>query len=484
MYAAQHPKTELIFFCIGIHIDSEHLDALPLLLNNNSVMIQNAAIIIVSHGQKGAHEQCKNYLTASGLNNIHWLDENTKIAPGFIYVVPEEKVPVINHHEVCLLNEFLHPITFQSTNSLLQSIARSFGNKSIAIILSDSFDPFSSAVKAIKEEGGNCFFKYSTHHSSHFQKIRLHPDTQPDIFSNLTDIHSAVNSIINENYTPRADSNSTFSNLSSWQLSQILRTVLKVTGFDFQQYKTNTLIRRIGKRLNSLNINNPDNYLKLLEENPAEASILKDEFLIGVTQFNRDPEMFQIVYNQLLPFLLNIKRQNQINIWSVGCASGEEAYTLAMLFAEYISVHNLNCSFNIIATDIDEQALEKARKGIYSSEISKDLPAYYLNKYFTQDKHGYKIKSFIRETVNFRQHNLVMDAPLYNMDLICCRNLLIYLKPHIQKRIISLFRASLNFKGALILGNSESLGDMQSFFEPIDNPWRIYIHKNNHQNDE
>jgi len=465
------------FFCIGINVCPGHFDALQGLLHSNSIIMQECATILISEGHPHSTDFLYTYIASLGIQNLYWLKENTELKPGNIYIVPENKIPSIKIHSTSLLNTFLHPVTNQVTNSLFISLAESFGRKAIAIILADSENGFLPGIKAIKEKGGHYFFKesYSIDPDDVLNGFANKP--LPESYKRNTDVKTLIQNLIRGEEQPLTNPPQEMQSITYESLNQILQMVFKVSGIDFQHYKDNTLIRRLGKRINLLQLKNPDNYLQYLKTNPDEARLLKDEFLISVTQFYRDPEAFQIVRDQLIPALLKSRSQKQINIWSAGCASGEEAYTLAILFHEYISVHMPDFEVKIIATDIDEHALEKARAGKYPSSISNDLPPTLLKKYFFQERNGWTVHPRIQEMVDFRKHNITIDPPYFNMDLICCRNLLIYLKPHIQKRILNLFRCSLSHYGALILGNSESLGELLNFFEPVDNAWRIYFHK-------
>ena len=255
-------------------------------------------------------------------------------------------------------------------------------------------------------------------------------------------------------------------------LLAILRTRI---GHDFSSYKKNTVLRRIERRMAVNEAGGLKKYLAILEESPHEAHILSQELLIGVTSFFRDPEAFEFLRNEAIPCLFaNRNPEDPIRIWHPCCATGEEAYSVAILIKEYLEKENLQTKVQIFATDIDEAAVAQARAGFYSDSISSEVSEELLKKYFTRSENRWQVTKQLREMIVFAHHSLIKDPPFSRLDLLVCRNFLIYLNPDIQKRLIPLFHQVLRPGGFLFLGSAETVGLHSDLFVPIDNRWKIF----------
>jgi two-component system CheB/CheR fusion protein len=227
-------------------------------------------------------------------------------------------------------------------------------------------------------------------------------------------------------------------------LEAICRLLQKHTGHDFSKYKKATLLRRIGRRLQGLHVTVVADYIQLLELSAAEAEALVKDILIGVTQFFRDPETFDMLARQVLPRITSAKgEQAPLRIWVPGSASGEEAYTIAMLVREHLEQSGQKLVVQLFATDIDAGILAQARQGRYSSSISESVSAERLERFFTREGEGYQASKELREMCLFSQHSLIRDPPFSQLDLISCRNVLIYLNADVQKRLVPLFHYAL-----------------------------------------
>jgi two-component system CheB/CheR fusion protein len=250
------------------------------------------------------------------------------------------------------------------------------------------------------------------------------------------------------------------------------------TGNDFSQYKQSTIRRRVERRMEMHNLKDLDAYARYLKENHAEIQILFKELLINVTSFFRDPEAFTSLSKEILPQLFKNKPENYIfRIWVPGCASGEEAYSLAILFREYMDLIKQDFRLQIFATDIDDEAIATARAGMYPENISIDFSSEQLRRYFVKEETGFRIKKEIREIVVFAVQNVIKDPPFTKMDLISCRNLLIYLDTELQDRVIPAFHYALRPGGVLLLSPSEGIGNFTDLFSPVNKKWRIYTTK-------
>ena len=262
------------------------------------------------------------------------------------------------------------------------------------------------------------------------------------------------------------------------RFQKIIHVLRNRTGHDFSAYKTATISRRVERRMSLHQIKTLQNYLGYLQENPHEADLLFSELLIGVTGFFRDPEAFKALAKKALPELLKAKPDGSVvRVWVPGCSTGEEAYTLAMMLQDAIERLQRRIVLQVFATDLDSRAIDFARNGLYPDGIASDLPREQLARHFTRDGRSYRVKKTVRELVVFAQQNVIKDPPFTKLDLVSCRNLLIYLKADVQKRLLGLFHYALKPRGLLFLGPSENLGDLSRQFSVIDKKGRIFIRK-------
>jgi len=252
----------------------------------------------------------------------------------------------------------------------------------------------------------------------------------------------------------------------------LLKTRLKC---DFHYYKKSTLVRRIRRRMGIVHVVDLEGYLKILRNRPKELNNLFKDILIGVTQFFRDPQVFDDLEKKVIPRILkNLQPEQTIRVWVPGCSSGEEAYSIAMLFIEAISKKSLEVNVQVFATDIDANALDKGRSGLYPENISADISEKRLQRFFIKDSGQYRVSKPLRECVAFAEQNLISDPPFSKLDLVSCRNLLIYIEPELQKKIITLFHYTLNEQGYLLLGTSETIGRLGGHFKLDSKQTRIY----------
>lgn len=251
------------------------------------------------------------------------------------------------------------------------------------------------------------------------------------------------------------------------------------TGNDFSLYKANTIRRRIERRMNVHQIEDPKHYLRYLLRNPHEVDALFQEALIGVTSFFRDPLAFKSLAKVGLPALLGAKHEGeQVRVWVPGCSTGEEAYSLAMLINEYMAQRKVKLHVQIFGTDLDAQAIETARKALYPAGIANDVTAERLQRFFIKEDGNYRVKKDLRDLVVFAPHNLLADPPFTKLDLVSCRNLLIYLEARAQRRLFPLFQYALKPHGLLFLGSSESIGEVEEqLFETLEKKWKLYRRK-------
>ncbi|WP_240342449.1 CheR family methyltransferase [Methylococcus sp. EFPC2] len=263
-------------------------------------------------------------------------------------------------------------------------------------------------------------------------------------------------------------------------INRILMHLRSTTGHDFALYKKSTIARRIERRMSEHNIEDTEVYVRYLKENPAEVNILFKELLINVTSFFRDPEAFAVLRQDILPRLCKDKKDGYpFRVWVSGCATGEEAYSIAILLREVMDETHQELKVQIYSTDLDEDAIAIARAGLYPATIAQDVTPDRLRHFFIKEDGGYRIKKEIREMVVFAVQSAIKDPPFTKLDLLSCRNLMIYLEPELQNRLISLFHYALKPNGVLFLSSSESIGNHVELFSTLDRKWKFYcaIHR-------
>lgn len=258
---------------------------------------------------------------------------------------------------------------------------------------------------------------------------------------------------------------------------KIMLLLRSQTGHDFSSYKKNTVYRRIERRMGIHQFDRIASYVRFLQENPQELELLFKELLIGVTSFFREPLEWELLKDRVIPALLADRApSNTVRVWVSGCATGEEAYSLAIVFQEVLDRLKpaQDFSMQIFATDLDRDAIDKAREGVFPNNITEDMSSERLNQYFVKLDRGYQIVKTIRDMVIFAQQSMIKDPPFTKIDILTCRNLLIYLNSELQKKLMPLFHYSLNPGGFLFLGNAEAVGSFSDLFKPLDRKSRLY----------
>jgi two-component system CheB/CheR fusion protein len=362
-------------------------------------------------------------------------------------------------------------------DSFFRSLAEDQGERAICVILSGSGSDGTLGLRAINGAGGVSFVqepstaKYEGMPSS---AVRSGLATYVLPVEKIPEsIISYVRTITDTGIPPHPPVPS-----AANAMRHIIMLLRSRTGNDFSQYKQSTIRRRIERRMVLHDLTDIDRYARYLQENPEEVHILFKEMLINVTSFFRDKEAFEALYTQALPELFLNKPDNYIfRVWVPGCASGEEAYTLAMLFREYMDQVKKEYKLQIYATDIDDDAIATARAGQFPANIAIDVSPERLRRFFVKEEAGYRIKKEVREMVIFAIQNVIKDPPFTKMDLISCRNLLIYLDTGLQNRVIPAFHYALRPGGMLLLSPSEGIGNFTDLFRPLNKKWKIYSAK-------
>jgi len=390
-----------------------------------------------------------------------------------VYLMPKGKNMTIRNRTL-FLNDITALQPNKSIDIFFDSLALSHKNKSIAIVLSGTGSDGTKGIAAIKRNGGYVIVqdpqsaKFDGMPNSAIDSGNVDAILSPDLIPEEIITYLKRESLEN-NLTANIDEE------KEADLVKILGLIQKHTPLDFSDYKRPTILRRIVLRMARNKIVKLSEYVEFLEANPAEIAVLSKEFLISVTKFFRDPEAFEVVKEKVIPEIIAQKLQiDKIKVWVVGCATGEEAYSLAILIMEQLTELKKNLEVKIFASDIDKSALLFASKGIYPESISNDVSKARLEMFFTKEGDHYKVKDSIRKMLIFADHDIVKQPPYGKIDLISCRNLLIYINPILQKKILASLHFCLNLGGYLFLGPSESLGDLKKSFKEVDKKWRIF----------
>ncbi len=357
-----------------------------------------------------------------------------------------------------------------SVDLLLTSLATEVGRNSVGIILSGTGSDGSHGMRAINAAGGICIAqKPETAKYDGMPQSAINAGA--DLVLAPDEIARHLKSIVKR---PRiySDANAGSHDISPVEL--VIQRVFAKTGMDFSNYKTSTLSRQIERRMGVLQVQTLDEYLNLVDKNPSELDALAKSFLICVTAFFRDPRAFD-GFKKYIPELLTSKKQGEsIRLWVPACATGEEAYSLAILLSEHLGDDIGTYNIQIFATDINAEATQIGRKGLYPEAVLDGINQDLINKYFLRKDDKFLVERRIRDLVVFAVHDIIKDPPFLRMDLISCRNLLIYFKPGLQERVMNLFHYALNPGGVLVLGTSETIGQSTLYFHEMDRRLKIY----------
>lgn len=402
---------------------------------------------------------------------IKIITDGMLVEPDHIYLIPPRKNLYIFHRKLFLEDQNIKRGLNLPVDIFFRSLATEMGKNAIGVILSGTGSDGTLGTRAIKENGGMVIVQDET--TAKFDGM-----PRSSVATGLVDFilppSKMPDAIINYIKHPFVSKEKALDNILSKNidsLSKIIMILRDYSGIDFSYYKENTITRRLERRVSINRFDSLDQYLIFLSESDKEKETLFRELLIGVTRFFRDTEAFESLKENVIPKFADKK---SLRIWSIGCSTGEEVYSIAFLISDYFDKNNSNCEIKIFATDIDKHSLEIASQGLYPDNIVADIDPYYLKKYFVRKDDGYQVHEQIRKLIVFANHNLLKDPPFSKIDLIVCRNLFIYLKPEVQQRLLSIFFYSLSPNGFLFMGNSETIGEMSEAFDAIDNRNKIY----------
>jgi two-component system CheB/CheR fusion protein len=392
-----------------------------------------------------------------------------------VYVIPPNKNMTISSGVLRLTGPVDRTSWQTSIDVFLRSLADDQMEKAICIILSGTGSHGTVGLKAVKAAGGMAMVQDSKTAASPGMPESAIATGQADYVLPVEQMPEALVKYVQHFHVSGSRVVAAVDETPD-HLNQLLALLRARTKFDFRCYRKKMLARRLERRMGLGHFDNVVEYLAHLREQPGEVKQLTRDLLLSVTSFFRDSDAFSTLETQVIAPLIRTKdADSALRVWVPACATGEEAYSIAMLLLEHQTAAQIPCRLQIFATDVDEQALEVARRGIYPEGISTDVSPERLARFFTGVKESsWQISKQLRETVTFAVQNLIADAPFSKMDLISCRNILIYLEPEVQKKIVTLMHFALKEGGCLFLGPSETIGRQSDLFEPVSKKWRIY----------
>ena len=467
---SETPNSPIV--CVGASAGG--LEALEQFLGNvpeNSGM----AFVVIQHLDPTQKGMLPELLQRISSMKVFQVKDRMAVKPNFVYVIPPNKSMSISRRVLHLVDPaeirgLRLPIDF-----FMRSLANDCHEQAIGVILSGMGSDGSLGLSAIKEQNGMVMVQDPA--SAKFDSMPRNAinAVAVDIVAPANELPLSLSRFLN--YAPvfkpileveLEDKNS---------LEKIISLLRTQTGNDFSLYKKNTMYRRIERRMSVHHIHKIASYVCFLKENPKEVEILFKELMIGVTNFFRDALVWEKLKEIVIPDLIDgLQEGSVLRAWVAGCSTGEEAYSLAMVFKE--TLENVKprggILLQIFATDLDNEAIETARKGVFPANITADISPERLSRFFTAQDGYYRVNTEIREMVVFAQHNIIMHPPFTKLDILTCRNLLIYMDSDLQKKILGLFYYSMNPEGILVLGSSETLGAQGYLFSPIDNKLKIY----------
>ncbi len=460
---------------VGVGASAGGLEALQELFNGMPIDT-GATFVVVQHLSPDYKSMMSELLLKHTKMPIYEVTDSVDIMPNTVYLMPPRKNMLITEGKLLLSDQMPDHSPHMSIDVFFRSIAEDQQHKVIGIILSGTGSDGTKGIEAIKEAGGLVIVQEPD--SAKFDgmpKSAINTDCV-DIILKPADMGKTLVNFIN--LPVMSDIEPAVKLAASGEentvLSEIFKLLKRNSSINFSQYKSATVARRIERRLAVNQLENLTDYFRLLNESPKELHILGKELLIGVTRFFRDDEAFTKLAVEIVPSIVNNGKSEPIRVWIAGCSSGEEAYSIAILFDEIINKLKSKRQFKIFATDVDENAISQASQGLFSSDISQEMSKSRLKKYFVQTQDGYHISPKIRQSVIFAVHNMIEDPPFSNTDLVSCRNALIYFQNAAQKKVLHSFYFALKQYGYLFLGNSESLGELHHHFITVNERSKIF----------
>ena len=467
IYSSQFP-----IVCIGASAGG--LEAFEQFLSNVP-KDSGMAYIVIQHLDPTQKGMLPELLQRISSMEVLQVEDRMTVKPNRVYVIPSNKTMSILNGILYLFEPLESRGLRLPIDYFLFSLADDQHENAIGVILSGMGSDGSTGIRAIKEKNGLVLVQDPTEAKYDSMPRNAIDAVLTDIVAPASELPLKLLDFLK--YTPELISEMEIELKDQSALDKIIILLRTQTGNDFSLYKKNTVYRRIERRMGVHKIDKIAAYVTFLQTNPKEVDILFKELLIGVTNFFRDAAVWEKLEEVVMPqLIINQQEGALLRAWVPGCSTGEEAYSLAIVFKEAIEKINPHggISLQIFATDLDNEAIETARKGLFSVDIKENVSPKRLQRFFSTTDNGYRINNESREMVVFAKHNIILHPPFTKLDILTCRNLLIYMDSELQKKILGLFYYSLNREGFLVLGSAETLGSQSHFFTPIESKLKIY----------
>ncbi|WP_018016069.1 chemotaxis protein CheB [Teredinibacter turnerae] len=461
---------------IGVGASAGGLEALQTLLQHLPTDT-GACFIVVQHLSPDFKSMMLELLSKHTSMRILNVKDGMEVDANCIYLIPPKKNMMVSHGRLRLSEKTPESGLSLPIDIFFRSLAEDQQHKAIGIILSGTGTDGSRGIKSLKEAGALVIAQEPQ--SAKFDGM---PNSAintglVDLILRPEDIGDQLAAFIQHPLVSGDSSPLRSGSSENEDLMAEIFNVLKIKSeIDFAKYKPSTVARRIERRMTIKQVNSLRDYLTLIFKDPYEVQILSKELLIGVTRFFRDDDAFTFLREKTIPDIVAHSNERiPIRVWVAGCSTGEEAYSLAILFADEISKRSLKREVKVFATDVNADAITDASNGSYSEDVQHDVGANYLSTYFAKTQgNNFQIAKSIRQNVIFATHNMITDPPFSNMDLVSCRNILIYFQHSVQKRVLTSLHFSLKKDSYLFLGSSENLSDLAPHFETVNDRFRIY----------
>jgi two-component system, chemotaxis family, CheB/CheR fusion protein len=471
----QQDDRQELFPVVGIGASAGGLEAFMELLSHLPIDT-GMAFVMIQHMLPNQESLLSEILARSTQMPVNEVTDGISVAPNQVYVIPPNASLTIESGVLKLTPRGRGRGAFMSVDTFLIALAAERGNKAIAVVLSGGDGDGARGLEAIKGAGGITFAQSEA--SAQFTSM---PHTavatgQVDFILRPEQIAQKIAEIGCHPYIASQDAIE--SAASQDAIATIYNLLLLATGVDFTHYKQTTLKRRIQRRMLLYKLERIEDYAAYLQNTPTEVTALYGDVLIHVTSFFRDSESFDALNSKVFPEIVKNKSpKSPIRIWIAGCSTGEEAYSIAICLLESLTERDIDLPVQIYATDISDSAIAIARSGFYTSSQVADVSRDRLQRFFVQVEGGYQIAKQVRELCVFARQNLINDPPFSRMDLISCRNVLIYLGSLLQKKLLPMFHYGLSPEGFLLLGTSETIGEFGELFGLCDQKNKIYVKK-------
>ena len=419
----------------------------------------NMVFVIITHLNPELKSMMSEVIQTHTQMPVKTINQRCKIAPNTVYVIPPNKNIIIQNDELLLVEQYKPHYANSPIDCFFHSLALAYEKNAVAVVLSGCGSDGSKGLKDIKLHGGLVVVQSPQTAEYDSMPLNAMHTSMVDAIAAPEEMFQSIKALLIKNHSTN--------DVLSVEFHQICAILQARTGNNFSGYKTSVLKRRIDRQLRRLHISNMADYINYLQMHAEEADLLFKDLLIGVTCFFRDSDAFNELKQSIIPTILKNKTRDFIfRAWVPGCSTGQEAYSIAIILREYMQETNHYFHAQLFCTDIDHTALDIARSGIYPTSIAQEVSKERLATYFTKDKHGYKVNKDIREMIVFGIQNVIQDPPFTKLDLISCRNLLIYLSAASQRMLFPLLHFSLKPGGILFLGKSESAGQHRHLFKP------------------